>query len=420
MKNLIVRKLRSAWVYVYTFVRWGLIASLIGAAGGIVGWFFAFEIKLANQLNNENWWMVLFLPLGGVLIVGLYRLFRLPHDPGTNCVIESIRTGKPVPWALSPLIFFSTIITHLFGGSAGREGAALQLGGSFGSIFARILRLDSNDMHMAVLCGMSAVFSSLFGTPITAAFFAMEVISVGVTYYAALVPCLISSLVSFTISLAFGGEALKFNIVSHIPQLDFFCIGRVIALAAVCAVMSIVFCVSMHKSAQWFKKLFKNDFVRIIFGGMVIVALTFLLGTRDYNGTGSNIIARAISGNAKPEAFALKIVFTVFTISTGYKGGEIVPTLFIGSTLGCVLGGLLGLDPCFGAALGMICLFCGVVNCPVAAFVMSIEIFGAEGIIYFAVGVAVSYMLSGYYGLYSSQKIMYSKLKTEFIDMNAK
>ena len=176
----------------------------------------------------------------------------------------------------------------------------------------------------------------------------------------------------------------------------------------------------MHKTHTYAKKFFKNDYLRIVVGGVIIMILTFIIGSRDYNGAGSHIITNALSGNANPEAFLLKIIFTCVTIGFGYKGGEIVPTLFIGSTLGCVFAQLIGLNPTFGAALGLICMFCGVVNCPVASIILSIEIFGAEGLILFAVGCGVSYMLSGYYGLYSSQKILYSKLKAEFINIHAK
>lgn len=172
---------------------------------------------------------------------------------------------------------------------------------------------------------------------------------------------------------------------------------------------------------KFLKKFFKNQYLRIIAGGAAIILLTLLVGTRDYNGIGISVIDGAIlDGAARPEAFLLKIVFTAVTIGAGFKGGEIVPTLFIGSTFGCVAGSLLGLDSGFAAAVGLVALFCGVVNCPIASFILSIELFGAQGMVLFAVACAVSYMLSGYYGLYSSQKIMYSKLKAEFININTK
>lgn len=156
-------------------------------------------------------------------------------------------------------------------------------------------------------------------------------------------------------------------------------------------------------------------------GGFVIIALTYICGTTDYNGAGTAVIARAITeGEARPAAFVLKLLFTAVTLGCGFRGGEVVPTFFIGVTLGCVLGPLLGIPAGFAAAVGLVALFCGAVNCPVASIVLAVELFGSGGVVYFAVACAISYMLSGYTGLYSSQKIMYSKLRAEFIDIHAK
>lgn len=420
MQNLILRKIFSAWNYIITFVKWVVIASMTGILGGLIGTAFSYCIKYANQINNEYWWVVLTMPLGGLVIAALYKLSKINDNLDTNLVLNSIRTKGYVPWVMSPLIFVSTVITHLVGGSAGREGAALQLGGSLGSVVGRILRLDEKDMHLAIMCGMSGVFSALFGTPITAAFFALEVISVGVTYYSALVPCLVSAIMSYFLSINLGVEPMRFNIDKLLPEMDIVTLAQVIGLAAACAVVSIVFCVAMRKSTKYAPKLIKNDYLRVVAGALIIVGLTFLIGSHDYNGAGSQIISDAIGGIAKPEAFVMKIIFTAVTISCGFKGGEIVPTLFIGSTFGCIFGPIIGLDPSFSAAIGFICLFCGVVNCPLASILLSIEVFGANGLIFFAISAAVAYMMSGYYGLYSGQKILYSKLKAEYININAK
>ena len=165
-------------------------------------------------------------------------------------------------------------------------------------------------------------------------------------------------------------------------------------------------------------KAFKNPILRAAVGGVILIGLS-LLFPRDYNGAGMDVIGRAIGGEAAPFAFLLKMVFTAITISAGFKGGEIVPTFFIGATFGCVCGGLLGLDPGFAAALGLVCLFCGAVNCPVASVFLSIELFGGKGLLFFAVACAFSFALSGYFGLYRSQKILYSKTRAEFININA-
>ena len=176
------------------------------------------------------------------------------------------------------------------------------------------------------------------------------------------------------------------------------------------------FCVFLHKTEHLYKKYLKNRYVRIFVGGCAIVLLTLLVGNNDYNGAGMHTIEHAIEGHVVPEAFLLKMLFTALTIGAGYKGGEIVPTFFVGATFGCLVGPFIGLSPSFCAAIGMIALFCGVTNCPISTLLISFELFGYEGMPYYLLAVAFSYMLSGYFGLYSSQKIMYSKYKTDFIN----
>ena len=415
----IIQKLKYIKSYLITFIKWVAIAVATGTCGGIVGSFFHKSVEYVTEIRIANEWIIFALPFGGLIIVYLYKLFKLDSNIGTNLIIDSIRTDGKVPIAMAPLIFVSTVITHLFGGSAGREGAALQLGGSIGSQIGNMLKLDEKDMHAITLCGMSGVFAALFGTPLTATFFAMEVISVVIIYYSSFIPCIVSSIVAYKISLLFGLEPVYFNL-KIIPAISASSVIKVTVLGALCAIVSIVFCESLHKTSRFVKKYIKNEYLRIALGGLVIVILTMMLRNTDYNGAGMNIISKAINGEAKYEAFFLKIIFTAITISVGYKGGEIVPTFFIGSTFGCVAAKFLGIDPGFGAAIGLIALFCGVVNTLISSIILSIELFGADGVILFSIACGVSYMLSGYYSLYSSQKIVYSKLKAEYINTSAK
>lgn len=419
-KNYIKRKAHNCLTYIITFAKWICIAFSIGVIGGVVGSLFHMAVNFATEFRVSHTWMIYMLPIGGLAIVFLYRLCKIDEETGTNLIISSIRNKIEVPILMAPLIFVSTFITHLVGGSAGREGAALQLGGSIGSKVGRIIRLDDKDMSLAIMCGMSAVFSALFGTPITAAFFAMEVISVGVIYYVGLVPCIGSALVAYKISLFMKLPPTKFNI-DPMPSVSLKSVVQIAVLAALCALISMLFCITMKRSHDMFIFYIKNTYVRVIIGGISLIVLTLLVGSGDYNGAGGDIITRALEeGKARPLAFLLKIVFTAVTIGTGFKGGEIVPTFFIGSTFGCIIAPLLGLDPSFGAAVGLVATFCGVVNCPVASIFLSYELFGGGGILLFTLACGVSYMLSGYYGLYSSQKIVYSKLKPKYININAK
>lgn len=404
--------------YITNFFKWILLASLTGAVGGLVGSAFHLSIEYVTEIRAEHQWVLWLLPVGGVVIAALYKICKMDKNGGTDFVISSVREKEKVPLLMAPLIFVSTVITHLCGGSAGREGAALQLGGSIGSQIGSLFKLGEKDMHLIIMCGMSGVFSALFGTPLTATVFAMEVVSVGVAYYSSLVPSLTSSLVAFAVSRMFKIEPVSFTL-SHVIQLNAKNVFKVVVLAAVCAIVSIGFCLVMKLSHTYIPKLIKNSLIRAAVGGGVIILLTLLVGNSDYNGAGMNIIENAINGQAVPYAFVLKIIFTAVTISCGYKGGEIVPTFFIGATLGCTVGSLIGLDPGFSAAIGLIALFCSVVNCPIASMILSVEMFGSQGFVFFGIACAVSYVLSGYYSLYSTQKIMYSKVKAEYININA-
>lgn len=420
MVNLeeVKRKIRIVQLNLWVFFKWIIISIITGVVGGAVGSIFHLSVELATKTRIEHSWILYLLPFGGLLIVFMYKK-GMKGDPGTNLVINSIRTDGKVPFLMAPLIFLGTVITHLFGGSAGREGAALQLGGSIGSQIGNLIGLDEKDMHLITLCGMSSVFSALFGTPLTATFFAIEVISIGIIHYSAFIPCIVSSVTAYYISIYFGLDPVRFNL-NVIPEISLINIVKVMILGSLCAVVSIIFCNLLHKSNNISKKIISNAYVRVFIGGIIIVLLTIIIGTRDYNGAGMDVILNAMNGTAKPEAFLLKMIFTAITISVGYKGGEIVPTFFIGATFGCVVGKFLGLDPCFGAAVGLVALFCGVVNTLITSIILSIELFGAGNIVLFAIACGVSYMESGYYSLYSSQKIMYSKIKAEYINRNAK
>ena len=404
--------------YLYTFFKWLLIAGVTGVVGGLVGSAFHMSVNWAAGFRAGHPWMLYLLPVSGLVIGLIYHVLKT-ENKNTNTIIDSIHFGDRVPLALVPTIYLATVITHLFGGSAGREGAALQIGGSLGNYVGRLFRLDEKDMRIATLSGMSAVFAALFGTPLTATVFALEVISVGVLYYSALLPCLVASLTALQIA-ALCGIAPEHFAVLACPWGGAMAL-RVALLAILCTVVSILFCLTMHHTEHLLRRVIPNDFVRVVCGGSVIVALTLLLGTTEYNGAGMDVITRAIEeGVARPDAFFWKLLFTAVTLGSGYKGGEVVPCFFVGATFGCVAGALVGVPAGFAAAVGLVCVFCGAVNCPIASILLAVELFGAADLTYFALACGIAYMLSGYFGLYSSQKIMYSKLKAEFINIHAR
>ena len=411
--------LKGLLKYVEAFFKWIIISILVGVAGGVLGSVFHKSIDFVTELRIQNSFLIYILPVGGLFIAVIYYLFSSKGRIDTNRVIESVRKDKDIPIVMLPLIFISTVVTHMLGGSAGREGAALQLGGSVGYNTGKLLKLRKNDMHIIVMSGMSSVFAALFGTPLTAAIFSLEVTSVGTFHYAGLLPCVISSVTAAQIAEKFSLHPVQFRGIEF-GSVSGKLILQVIFVAVICAVVSILFCMTIKKSEHLMDKLLKNSFLRAFAGGLIIVILTIVAGNRDYNGAGMDVIEHAMSGEAVPWAFLLKILFTAITISAGFKGGEIVPAFFIGSTLGCVTAPLVGLSPVLGAAIGFVALFCGVVNCPIASIMLSLEVFGDDGILLFALASAVSYMMSGCFGLYDSQKILYSKIDDEYIDVHTK
>lgn len=411
--------LKGAGSNLLQFFKWVVLSSLIGAAVGLIGTAFSYGMKYANDFRESHTYIIAGLPLAGLIIVGLYHLAHRDNDKGTNSVLSAVRSEDQLSIVMAPLIFTGTVLTHLFGGSAGREGAALQLGGSIGHFFGKFFRLNEKDEHVLILCGMSACFSALFGTPLAAAVFPMEVVSVGIMYYCALVPCALASLIATGVAGALGveGEAMA---IALIPEFTWITGGKIILLAALCALLSVVFCVALHLASGKGKKLVKNPYLRIAAAGVILVIINVLLQTTDYMGAGMQVIERCITDAAvHPEAFLLKILVTAITLGAGYKGGEIVPAFFVGATFGCALGGLLGLSPSLCGAVGMVAMFCGVTNSPITALLIGLEIFGMDAASYLLLGVAVSYMLSGYHSLYHTQKIMYSKYREEYLERKA-
>ena len=407
------KKMQLSGHYALAFGYWIVAAVVVGLVCGAVGALFAIAVHHATHLRGELPWLLYLLPVGGVVIALMYRLFRLPLGIGTDAIIKSVRTQEKVPILMAPAIFISTFITHLLGGSAGREGAALQLGGSIAAKIGDLAhphKQHDDDRRIFELCGMAALFSALFGTPLTAAIFVIEVVNVGEFNYRAMLPCLVSALTAALTAHLVGAPEELFPLAAGLADSTALNLVRAAGMGVMCALVAMLFCSVMHHSGSAFKKYIKNDFVRVILGGVAVIVLTLLVGCRDYNGGGTDVILSALAGEAKPEAFILKILFTAVTLSAGFKGGEIVPSFFIGSTFGCAFAAVLGLPPALGAGLGLVSVFCGVTNAPVASILLSIELFGAEYLPMMAVALCVSYMLSGQISLYHQQHFAHPKL----------
>ena len=403
-------------------LKWLLLGILTGAVAGSISAFFARGILYASTFRTEHPQILFALPFAGLVLVFAYSVFSAKNKKGTNLVIESVRRGEQLPADMAPLIMFSTVVSHLFGASVGREGAALQVGGSLGSSIGRILHLSRKEQRRIMMCGMSAAFSGLFGTPLAAAIFAIELCTVGSIYYTALLPCTVSALTAHFFAEKLMHAEEPDMALALVAEMNWSSALYTLLLAIAASLVSILFVSCAHKAKALFSKYFPNPYLRIFVSAAMILCASLALNTAIYNGTGMHVIVQSIH---EPEikiflfAFLLKILFTSVSLGGGFQGGEIVPSLFIGATLGNALSNVLPLDPSLCAALGMTSLFCGVTNCPLSALLISFELFGFEASSYFILAIAISYLFSGNYGLYHSQKILFSKTDEEEINEHA-
>ena len=404
-------KLSIPKAYLITFVKWGLFGLLMGALGGLLGAGFHHALHFVTHLRAHNTWLIFLLPIGGLLSVGIYTLFRQRSNRGTNQIIDAVLDGEEVNPLVAPTIFLATATTHLFGGSAGREGAALQLGGATASLLSKLFHLNEQDRKILIMSGMSAVFAGLFGTPLTAALFCMEFESVGTIFSPALLPCYLAAFTAAKISGLLGvhAEGLLLETVTAVTLGN---VWKFLILAILVSLVGILMCWVFHKAEHLAQHHIPNAWIRIAVGGAIIMVLTLLVGDHRYNGAGMDMALGAVEGHANWFDFLLKMLFTAITLAAGFKGGEIVPTFCIGATFGCIAGGLLGLDPGLCGALGLIGLFCCATNSPFASIVLSIEMFGGANLHLFALVCVICFVLSGQGGLYSSQMQIFRKNST--------
>ena len=416
MKKISTRqKLEEDFIRFMIVLKWFLFSFLTGLLLGVLGAFFYHAIGFATSFRQEHPYTLALLPVGAVIIRLLYKVFYSGDDGGTNLVLSAIHRDDDIPLRMAPLIFVSTVFSHLAGASVGREGAALQFGGSIGNNLGKLFRFNDSDKKTMIMVGMSGVFSALFGTPVAAAVFSMEVVSVGIMHYAALMPCIVSSFVAREVASRLGAPAAFFDI-GAIPAFDLLSAVKILGLAVLCGLISIFFCAALHRGNIILEVFLKNPYIRALVLGSILLGLTVLVGDQTYNGAGVDYINACISGDERPFGSLMKILFTVLSIVAGYKGGEIVPSFFMGASLGCTYGEFIHFCPALCAAVGMGSVFCGVTNCPITSLIICLELFGIDGLPYFALAIAFSYLLSGYYGLYTSQTIVYSKYRSKYVN----
>ena len=397
MDNLLCKNLKTknAKNYFLAFLFWLGISVLLGLVCGAVGSLFYHGISLANNLRNKYLFLIYLLPLGGILTVFIYNTLKIENQ-NTNTIFKELKQKGKISILLLPAIFVSSILTHLFGGSAGKEGAALQIGAGISSAVSKILKLSSNTKNILITAGMGAVFSAVFGTPFAAAIFALTVAIVGKFNFKAAFPTVVSCLVAFLVSQSFGVHASRYKVINIDYNFNTFL--KVLIIAIFIALISIVFVKSSETVKLLFNKIFKNKYIIIFVGAIIIILLTQIFGT-DYNGAGINIIEDAFNGIYKNHAFLLKLLFTAITIGVGFKGGEIVPAFFIGATFGAVLSGVMGISCSLACAVGMITIFCGITKTPLASLILAFEMFGFKGAPYYLIAVIIAFLFTGKRGL---------------------
>lgn len=374
-----------------------IIAILCGGVGAL----FSYTLKFANLAFAKFNWLIFLLPLGGVLTVLIFKFLKL-DGKNIHTVFSDVKNDGETPFLLSIAVFVGTALTQLFGGSAGKEGAALQIGGGISSPVAHWLGLRHQNHKALLLCGMSAVFSAVFTTPLTALAFGLEIVYISRKFYfKAVLPLFISSFGAYGIARILGVHPERFSL-GTLPKFSTSVFLKSTLIVLICAAGCIVFCLAIQGVSLLFKKLLKNAYLRIISGGILIILLTLLVDNIDYNGGGMAVIERVLqTGTTVYWAFALKILFTAITNAAGYKGGEIVPALFVGATLGAAVGTVLGVSPIFAAAIGMITLFSGSTKCTAAALMLGVELFGIHGVGYFALAAVLSRAITAKIGLYT-------------------
>ena len=396
------------------FLRWIVLIFPVSIFIGLVVALFLWVLDLVTTFRWQHLWLLFLLPLAGILINWMYTKFGKTSSAGTNLVIEEIhKPGVGIPMQMTPLIFSTTILTHLFGGSAGREGTAVQMGASIAAQFAGWFKLSINDRQILLMCGMSAGFAAVFGTPFAGAVFALEVI--GGLKYKALLPCLTAGIIAHFTCLACGILHTKYTISYLVNSDSFFSnflLLKVIVAGILFGLVARVFSHLTHFIKNKSSQLIPVKWVIPVLGALLIITISYLLGSFDYlglgvnnpNATGISILSAFKEGGADKFSWFWKLVLTAITLGMGFKGGEVTPLFFIGATLGNVLATITGAPIDLLAGLGFIAVFAGASNTPLACTIMGVELFGAENIVYYAVACFIAYCFSGHLGIYNSQK----------------
>ena len=408
-------------------LRWTVIIFPISISIGLLVAFFLWLLDIATAMRWQHIWLIFLLPGAGIFIWWVYHQFGKNSLAGTNLIMDEIhQPGGGIPFRMAPLILFTTVITHLFGGSAGREGTAVQMGGSIAAQFARLFKLHKQQQQILLMCGMSAGFAAVFGTPVAGAVFALEVLYIGKIKYDALIPCLLAGIIAHITCISCGIQHTQYSISytakagSFFPHISFdlVLLLKIIVAGILFGLAGFFFSQLSHFIKNKANKLINIKWLIPVIGAVLIIGISYSIGSFDYlglgvtnpNAGGVSIVSAFNKGGAGYFSWFWKLLLTAITIGMGFKGGEVTPLFFIGATLGNLLATLSGAPVDLLAGLGFIAVFAGATNTPLACTLMGIELFGSENMIYYAVTCFTAYYFSGHSGIYQSQRSGVSKL----------
>lgn len=426
-----IKRLRNNFEHlaiVNHLLKWTIITIPVSFITGSIAALFLRLLDKATTLRLQQGWLLYLLPLAGILIYFVYKYLGKNAEAGNNLIMEEIHEpGGGVPTRMTPLVLITTVITHLFGGSAGREGTAVQVGGSMAGLIGRWMKLDRQDQRILLMCGIASGFGAVFGTPVTGAIFALEVLAVGRINHNALLPCFIASVLADFTCAAYGIHHTAYHISfkevanSSISFLHFdaLLLLKVIMAGVLFGLAGYLFSELSHTIKNYSNRFIKIKWLIPAIGGILIIGLTFALGTRDYLGLGvTNPDAHAVTvvssfneGGATYFSWFWKILFTAITLGMGFKGGEVTPLFFIGAALGNTIAMLTGAPVDLMAGLGFIAVFAGATNTPIACTIMGVELFGGDYVLYYAIVCFTAYYFSGHTGIYHAQRLGVSKIQ---------